>query len=194
MVSSCTPAMPTLGSESSASRPSALILRWDQPELRTPPALDHLRLTGAPLSRIAPAMILRRTIPCTDPNLESRRDNGCAAEAAIVLSIDDYILSGRIWTAFRTLSPCLSPRPVVVKLHVPEPGNYGALEEAAIEGWVYEARLAGLDAVPAWRGMYGQGKGRGRGKTGVRIVAAVLEDAGEPMGDDEVKGLTPDER
>jgi hypothetical protein len=123
-----------------------------------------------PLARVPPLAILGTSIPQPTQG------------GLVVLAASDFVLSGRVWTAFRRGS-------TIVKVHVPAPGDMGHLEEAAIEGWVYEHRLAGL-AVPRWKGMYAGARGKGP----ARIVAAALEDAGEPMSAEEVAALTPAER
>lgn len=148
----------------------ALTLRWGADALSCPPALARLRMGDTPLSRVPPLAILGTSIPQPTQG------------GLVVLAASDFVLSGRVWTAFRRGS-------TIVKVHVPAPGDMGHLEEAAIEGWVYEHRLAGL-AVPRWKGMYAGARGKGP----ARIVAAALEDAGEPMSAEEVAALTPAER
>lgn len=181
---------PGPGPGPSSPRP-LLSLRWaDRAEaLDSPPALARLRLTNAPLSRVPPSAAISksRNWPSTWPSDAQANPN----LVAITLSPSDFVLSGRVWTAFRTACAALAAERIVVKLHVPAPADYGALEEAAIEGWVYECRLATLDIVPAWYGMYAAGR---RGKGPLRVLVAALEDAGEPMGTDEVERLTPSER
>lgn len=171
-----------------------LSLRWDRADhLDLPAALARLRLTETPLFRLPPsAVIVKYHKIGAWPGSEVLAG---ADAVSVALASDDFVLSGRIWTAFRTdcaLSSSGEEEGLVVKIHVPAIADFGAMEEAAIEGWLYEHRLAHLDFIPVWHGMYAAAGRAGRGP--IRILAAALEDAGEPMSPEEVGELTPSER
>lgn len=112
--------------------------------------------------------------------------------SSIKLSLESYILSGRVFSAFKAHTlvrgPCgrTHPTTVAVKLNQLSKSNMNAVKEIACEAWIYTL-LSHRDLVAPFHGVYATSGAEA-------LVASVLDHAGEAMTDAAAQSLSEEDK